>query len=41
MENSIVEGLFTRVINEGRGKLQLVVNIEISKHGNFREEIGR
>ncbi|MPC55085.1 hypothetical protein E2C01_049017 [Portunus trituberculatus] len=38
MEDSKVEGSFTRMISEGRGKPKLVVNIEISKNGNLCEK---
>ena len=37
MEDSKVEGKFTRTANEGRGKINLVVNIEVSKDGSLRE----
>jgi hypothetical protein len=37
MEDSKVEGLFTRLVSEGRRKPMLVVNIEISKDGDFSE----
>ncbi|MPC75010.1 hypothetical protein E2C01_069393 [Portunus trituberculatus] len=31
IRDSKVEGQFTRMVSEGKGKLKLVVNIEISK----------
>ena len=37
MEDSKVEGKFTRTVSEGRGKVNLVVNIEVSKDGSLRE----
>ncbi|MPC96642.1 hypothetical protein E2C01_091912 [Portunus trituberculatus] len=41
MEDSKVEGLFTRMVREGRGKPKLVVNIEILKDGDIHNEIER
>ncbi|MPC08763.1 hypothetical protein E2C01_001357 [Portunus trituberculatus] len=35
MEDSKVEGWFTRMVSEGRGKPKVVVNIEISKDGDL------
>ncbi|MPC62968.1 hypothetical protein E2C01_057060 [Portunus trituberculatus] len=35
MEDSKVEGYFTRMVSEGRGKPKLVVNIEIFKDGDL------
>ncbi|MPC98291.1 hypothetical protein E2C01_093655 [Portunus trituberculatus] len=39
MDDSKVEGYFTRMVSEERGKPKLVVNIEISKDGDLRERI--
>ena len=37
VEDSKVEGLFTRIVSKGRGKPKLVVNVEVSKDGDLRE----
>ncbi|MPC44840.1 hypothetical protein E2C01_038520 [Portunus trituberculatus] len=37
MEDSKVEGWFTWMVIEGKGKPKLVVNIEISMDGDLRE----
>ncbi|MPC42803.1 hypothetical protein E2C01_036434 [Portunus trituberculatus] len=37
MEDSKVEGYFTRMVSEWRRKPKLVVNIEISKNGDLRK----
>ena len=37
MEDSKVEGLFTRLVSETRLKPKLVVNIEIPKYGNLNK----
>ncbi|MPC63368.1 hypothetical protein E2C01_057465 [Portunus trituberculatus] len=39
MKDSKGEGYFTRMVNEGRRKPKLVMNIEISKDGDLRERI--
>ncbi|MPC60179.1 hypothetical protein E2C01_054216 [Portunus trituberculatus] len=39
IRDSNVEGKFTRMVSEGRGKPKLVVNTEISKDGDLLEGI--
>ncbi|MPC69170.1 hypothetical protein E2C01_063384 [Portunus trituberculatus] len=39
MEGSKIEGKFTRMVSEGKGKPKLVVNIEISKDGDLRNRV--
>ncbi|MPC27855.1 hypothetical protein E2C01_021042 [Portunus trituberculatus] len=39
IRDSKVEGKFTRMVSEGRGRPKLVVNIEISKDGDLHERI--
>ncbi|MPC36319.1 Inter-alpha-trypsin inhibitor heavy chain H6 [Portunus trituberculatus] len=38
-EDSKVEGEFTKMVSEGRGKPKLVMNIEISKDGDLRKKV--
>ena len=35
IKDSKVNGKFTRIVSEGRGKPKLVVNIEVSKNGDL------
>ena len=37
MKDSKVKRKFTRMVSEGRGKLKLVVNIEVSKNRDLRK----
>ena len=38
MEDSKVKGYFTRKVGDGRENTKLVVNIEVSKGGDFRKK---